>query len=376
MGKCMFLRKGETHTAPSLFSTILITADNIEDYFTVTNGNYYFAGSGNVFTSNNSGVDSSTASTILTAKQNYFTIIFDYSYSSEANYDKFTLKVNDTTVENGVSGATTNKSYSGSLTTGKTVEFTYTKDGSQHKNDDKCTFSNMYVTILKAGILASYLSVGSTVKLMENNTAVEYLVVNQGIPSNSSLYDSSCNGTWLLRKDAHSQRVWDISRVNIYETSVINTWLNGDFFNSLGTVEQATIKQVKIPYRKNGGSGGTDQTGSNGLSCKIFLLSGYEVGQTSSNNKYFPVDGAKLSYFESGNGTSAKNKRVANYNGSAASWWLRSPYTNDTDHVWYVYSSGICNNYYPSEPCGIRPALILPSNALFDKNTLILKGVV
>ena len=234
----------------------------------------------------------------------------------------------------------------------------------------------MYVTILKAGILASYLSVGSTVKLMENNTAVEYLVVNQGIPSNSSLYDSSCNGTWLLRKDAHSQRVWDISRVNIYETSVINTWLNGDFFNSLGTVEQATIKQVKIPYRKNGGSGGTDQTGSNGLSCKIFLLSGYEVGQTSSNNKYFPVDGAKLSYFESGNGTSAKNKRVANYNGSAASWWLRSPYTNDTDHVWYVYSSGICNNYYPSEPCGIRPALILPSNALFDKNTLILKGVV
>ena len=136
----------------------------------------------------------------------------------------------------------------------------------------------MYVTILKAGILASYLSVGSTVKLMENNTAVEYLVVNQGIPSSSSLYDSSCNGTWLLRKDAHSQRVWDISLVNIYETSVINTWLNGDFFNSLGTVEQATIKQVKIPYRKNGGSGGTDQTGSNGLSCKIFLLSGYEVG--------------------------------------------------------------------------------------------------
>lgn len=131
MGKCMFLRKGETHTAPSLFSTILITADNIEDYFTVTNGNYYFAGSGNVFTSNNSGVDSSTASTILTAKQNYFTIIFDYSYSSEANYDKFTLKVNDTIVENGVSGATTNKSYSGSsLTTGKTVEFTYAKDGS------------------------------------------------------------------------------------------------------------------------------------------------------------------------------------------------------------------------------------------------------
>lgn len=382
MGKCMFLRKGETHTAPSLFSTILITADNIEDYFTVTNGNYYFAGSGNVFTSNNSGVDSSTASTILTAKQNYFTIIFDYSYSSEANYDKFTLKVNDTTVENGVSGATTNKSYSGSLTTGKTVEFTYTKDGSQHKNDDKCTFSNMYVTILKAGILASYLSVGSTVKLMENNTAVEYLVVNQGIPSNSSLYDSSCNGTWLLRKNAYSSRIWDTSNMNVYETSTINTWLNSDFFNSLGTVEQAAIKQVKIPYRKNGGPGGTDQSGANGLSCKIFLLSGYEVGWTTSDSSSFPVDGAKLDYFESGTDTSANNKRIAYLNGSAANWWVRSPYINSTgeadytNYVWLISSGG--SNYFTTASHfeNIRPALVLPSNALFDKNTLILKGVV
>ena len=41
------------------------------------------------------------------------------------------------------------------------------------------------------GMLASSLAVGSTVKLMESGTAVEYLVVNQGIPSNSNLYDSS-----------------------------------------------------------------------------------------------------------------------------------------------------------------------------------------
>ena len=41
------------------------------------------------------------------------------------------------------------------------------------------------------GILASTLPVGSTVKLMENGAADEYLVVNQGIPSNSSLNDAS-----------------------------------------------------------------------------------------------------------------------------------------------------------------------------------------
>ena len=223
-------------------------------------------------------------------------------------------------------------------------------------------------------ILASTLPVGSVVKLMEGGTAVEYLVVNQGIPSNSNLYDSSCNGTWLLRKDCHRSRQWNPSNVNKYESSVINTWLNSDFFNSLGTVEQATIKQVKIPYRKNGGSGGTNQSGANGLSAKIFLLSGYEVGWTTSDHSYFPVDGAKLSYFESGTGTSANNKRIANLNGSAAYWWLRSPDTSDTVSVWYVYSDGSYGDYSASNSYGIRPALILPSTAKFDATTMLLKG--
>ena len=225
------------------------------------------------------------------------------------------------------------------------------------------------------GILASTLPVGSTVKLMEGGTAVEYLVVNQGIPSNSSLYDASCDGTWLLRKYIHSERQWHGSNVNKYESSTINTWLNGDFFNSLGSVEQTTIKQVKIPYRKNGGSGGTDESGANGLSAKAFLLSGYEVGWTTNDNQYFPQDGAKLSYFEAGNGTSAKNKRVAYLNGSGTIWWLRSPRTGYTGSVWGVYSDGTIAGGDTSHSYGIRPALVLPSNALFDGKTMLLKGV-
>ena len=225
------------------------------------------------------------------------------------------------------------------------------------------------------GILASSLAVGTTVKLMEGGTAVEYLVVNQGIPSNSGLYDSSCDGTWLLRKDCHSNREWDTSNVNKYETSTINTWLNEEYFSSLGSVEQATIKQVKIPYRSGGGSGGTDQSGANGLPAKIFLLSGYEVGWTTSDNQYFPQDGAKLFYFEAGTGSSANHKRIANLNGSAAYWWLRSPNTSYSSRVWYVHSDGGYYYYYAYSSYGIRPALIFPKTALFDASTLILKGV-
>ena len=225
------------------------------------------------------------------------------------------------------------------------------------------------------GVLASSLAVGSTVKLMEGGTAVEYLVVNQGIPSNSDLYDASCDGTWLLRKDIHSNRKWDTSNGNKYESSTINTWLNGDFFNTLGSVEQSAIKQVKIPYRKDGGSGGSDQSGANGLLCKIFLLSGYEVGFTTSDSSYFPVDGAKLSYFEAGTGSSALNKRIAYMNGSAAYWWLRSQYTDIADYVWLVDSDGDITGDDASDSYGIRPALVLPSNALFDGKTMLLKEV-
>lgn len=221
------------------------------------------------------------------------------------------------------------------------------------------------------GVLASDLPVGSVVKLMESGTAVEYLVVNQGIPSNSDLYDASCDGTWLLRKDIHRERQWNSVNVNKYGSSPINTWLNGDYFSSLGAVEQETIKQVKIPYR----NGGTDQSGANGLLCKIFLLSGYEVGWTTKDNSDFPVDGAKLSYFEPRTGSFADNKRIAYLNGSATVWWLRSPLVyNTTSAVWIVNSNGSYNGDNANSSNGIRPALVLPSTAKFNATTMLLKG--
>lgn len=223
------------------------------------------------------------------------------------------------------------------------------------------------------GLLAGDFAVGSVVKLMENGTAVEYIVVNQGIPSASSLYDASCDGLWLLRKDIYESRPWDSSNSNKYESSTIYTYLNEDFFNLLGPIEQSSIKQVIIPYRSGGGLYGTNKSGSDGLSCKIFLLGGYELGWTTSNNQYFPIDGAVLDYFQ--NTESTDTKRIANLDGSASYWWLRTPHTFNSKYVWRVIQSGGCDGRDASNSFGIRPALILPSNAVFDKDTLILKGV-
>ena len=124
--------------------TLNVTSSNISDVFTVTNSSYYFSGSGSTFTTSNSGVNSSTAQTVLTAKYD-MDISFTYSYASEANYDKFTLIVGSSTIESAVSGTQTIKTYTGKLTKDSSITFMYTKDGSSHSNGDKCTFSDMIV---------------------------------------------------------------------------------------------------------------------------------------------------------------------------------------------------------------------------------------
>ena len=203
-------------------------------------------------------------------------------------------------------------------------------------------------------------AVGSIVKLKENGTLVDYLVVHQGRPS--SIYDASCDGVWLLRKDIAENRVWAANNVNKLESSDIQTYLNGTWINRYDAAIRAAIKQVKIPYRKNGGSGGTTQNGANGLSCKIFLLSGPEVNYVHT---YIDTgEGAVLAYFKNCVTNNADPKRVAYLNGSATYWWLRPPHTHNTNVVWLVNSSGSCGTPGANLAYGVRPALILPSSLL------------
>lgn len=218
---------------------------------------------------------------------------------------------------------------------------------------------------ISTGTSAGDLEVGATVQINENGSPVDYIVVQQGLPG--SMYDASCDGTWCLRKDISEKRVWDSGNSNVLETSDIQAYLNGDWMTRYDPDVAEAIKQVKIPYRQNGGSGGTDRNGANGLSCKIFLLSGKEVGWDSSDNQYFPNDGAKLSYFLDGTSSSANQKRVATLNGSATHWWLRSPYAYNTNLVWVVNSNGGYDLWNANSSYGVRPALILPYSFKFKE---------
>ena len=199
-----------------------------------------------------------------------------------------------------------------------------------------------------ANVKLSTKAVGSIVKIKVNGAAKDFIIVHQGLPSNA--YDASCNGVWVVMKDIYTTMKWDGSN-NDYLNSDMTAYLNGTFISLIDADIRSAIKQVKIPYTNY--SNNNVMSGSNGLSCKVFLLSGTEVG--FSGVSYMTTEGAKLSYFDSA------SKRVA-YNGSSAAiWWLRSPYTINDSYVWYVSTDGSRSHNWYNYSYGVRPAFVLPS---------------
>lgn len=206
------------------------------------------------------------------------------------------------------------------------------------------------------------LPVGSLLKIAENGITQQYIIVNQGNP-NTALYDSSCNGTWALRKYLAEIKKMNESIDNRYGISEIHAYLNSTFLTAFSTEIQSKIKQAKIPYVKEYIADGTIASGNDGLSAKTFLLSGYEIGFTSAIDSKFPHDGEKLSYFVEGNSSEAKNKRIAMPSGSSNSklWWIRSPcYTNYyRAGSWAVSLDGSAEICSSTSALYCRPAMIL-----------------
>lgn len=221
-----------------------------------------------------------------------------------------------------------------------------------------------------AAVRLSTKAVGNIVRMKVNNMLTDFIVVHQGKPS--SMYDDSCDGTWLLMKDIYENRQCRNSDVNDYANSTIHSYLNNTFISLFDSNIRNAIKQIKIPYRPGSGTSTTVSSGSSGLLTKIFLLAVYEVGWKnlgeSAGNKYYPADGVKVSYFDAGTETAANNKRVAYIGDLSSTWWLRSPYA-------YSERSMLCVNAYGqdvasncSESHGVRPALVLPSMLLVHEN--------
>ncbi len=383
---------------------IVLDANGVNKYFTVASGDYGFAWDGSGFTTTNGGVASSTATTTFTAK--YPCVVsLAYSYSSEQRFDKFSFTAVGSTIEKEVSGATTTKSWSGKMSPGQSLVFTYSKDGSGDKNDDRCRVWNFTLTDLMLSdpackkiyftkheggaineakeaylwvngqpklwyaqpVQVGSIPVGSLVQFAVSGQLRNFMIVHQGLPG--SVYDLSCDGTWFMMEDVYGTRQWRADRGNnAYEASTINSILNNDFLGMMESETKEKIKSVTIPFRPGQGSGTTAQTGANGLYTKVFLLSAKELN--ISRNEMPKNEGTALAYFANVNSTGADAKRIGKLNGSPTDWWTRSPCHN-YDRVIYVQGDGWCYECGSQQTKGIRPAFILPKTAMIPANRVI-----
>lgn len=200
-------------------------------------------------------------------------------------------------------------------------------------------------------------TVGESVFLNVNGAAREFLVVHQGKPSSD--YDNSCDGTWLLMKDCYEKREWHFTtQYAQYPNSIINQYLNETFLGLFDSDIKSAIKNAKIPVR------------ASTLDCKVFLLSGNEVGLAGA--PYLIAEGVKLDYFNANRGNDAK--RIAYLSGKAVEWWTRTQETLGSYYAFYINASGSYNTQYPPDSYGVRPALVLPYNTEFDPDTNRFKG--
>ena len=92
-------------------------------------------------------------------------------------------------------------------------------------------------------------------------------------------------------------------------------------------------------------SAGNKSSTINTTADKLFLLSEIEIFGSVSHSK--SGEGTQYDYYKAG------NSKVKKYNGSAYSWWERSPRASDSTRFCLVNSSGNANGYLASGTSGV-----------------------
>ena len=210
-------------------------------------------------------------------------------------------------------------------------------------------------------------AVGQEINLPVNGVMTPHIVVHIGNPD-PELYDASCDGVWLLRKDIPGTGKWSSNL--LLDGSEMMTTMAG-YVDDYDSAVQAAIKTVKIPYCV--GDQAEVKTLESGLECKIFPLGAYELGFTTALPANIPVDGAKLDYFLPGDDTYTANiRRVSTFRGEPYGYYTRSSNT-----VFLDKAAGISGNANTSGAShfqgllfknvtsgtipGYRPAFLLPA---------------
>lgn len=170
---------------------------------------------------------------------------------------------------------------------------------------------------IAAGDVVNVRALGKTVAIQWNGEPTLFRVVQVGNPD-PSIYDTSCDGIWVMAVDRSINMVFGSN--NDYKSSNVHTWCNGDFINGFEPEMREKIKTVKIPYWDGTGTEGSLKNGAEGLSTKGFILSLEEFNHTLDGVRSigdalsaFTVDVPQTlsTYFVCRNPSASNNTQVA-----------------------------------------------------------------
>lgn len=211
-------------------------------------------------------------------------------------------------------------------------------------------------------VLGNY-DVGKTVKMDINGNKRVWRIAYKGNP-NPDIYDSSCNGVWLVLNTIYSTRA--NGNDCQYAGGIIDTYLNSTFLGRIDKTGNAAkyIKDIKIPYAKKQDDGSWEvQTKENGLPCKVFLPSVFEIGGSENSSVY--KDGSALGYYDGSPSTLTLKQ-----SGTPAAWRTRTV-TSDAQSEFSVDASGTITTCAPTDKIGVVPCVIMRPDALVENGIII-----
>lgn len=144
---------------------------------------------------------------------------------------------------------------------------------------------------------------------------------------------------------------------NNYKSSTIREWLNSNFLEkTFADVSLITITSVD-------NSPDSTYSGVNDFACeptydKIFLLCRRDMVKTDYGFSPNPFAGDEARKCITTDYTRAKGAYCPSNDGYST-YWLRSPTTSLSDHVYNVYDDGFLDYYYVGTTSGVRPCLNL-----------------
>ena len=146
----------------------------------------------------------------------------------------------------------------------------------------------------------------------------------------------------IWAKEPTEERIFGSN--NVWQTSTLRTYLNGDWLNSTTVLKE---KAVETDITTRSQSSATDWITT---SDKVFLLSEADLFGTIND-----VATANEQDYTYGNETLVPDENMRKFTG-ANYVWLHSPYGN-AGNVAYVTTAGTITSFNVSNPLGVRPAL-------------------